>query len=138
MNMHSESYSLIFENLWMQAIRLTALWVVIISFSSLPAFATNIDKVTDENVSNKIEKATTLEDYQALKAYFKGKSAEAARQVSLHEGMLQSFSRRPDSDSRAIQVRIHCLKLIRLSLNTQGNYDYLAEFYEKLAMQPLK
>lgn len=126
------------QDLGPQAIRLAGLWILVIAFFWLPASAANASGITDENVVIKIEVANTAEDHHALEAYFNSKAAEAAQQVSLHEDMLQSYTKRSKADGFAITMRSHCQNLIQSSRDAQLNYKHMAELHGGVASELAK
>jgi len=119
-------------------IRLTVLGIFATLLSCLPASAASPGKITDENIAVKIEAAATAADHQTLSAYFSSKSVEAAKQIKLHEDMLQSYRRRGKADGITITMQSHCQKLMQLSREAQGEYNMLAELHGQLAKESTK
>jgi hypothetical protein len=110
--------------------------VVVFSWLSPPAVKAS--EITENNVGRKIEEANTAAEHQALQKYFMSKAAEAVQQIHLHEKMLQSYKRRPETDDFAIEMQSHCLKLIETWRDTKELYQRLAEIHGEWATEAAK
>jgi hypothetical protein len=120
-----------------RAVLWTSLMVVLILIGSL-ASAVKAETVTDENVAAKIEDAKTVADHQALEAYFAKKSAEAAKQVQLHEDMMKSYKRIGKYPGPSTWMRSHCQSLLREYRQMQADYESMAEMHGWMAEESTK
>lgn len=77
--------------------------------------------ITDANVDAAVAAAATVDDHQALAAYFTASSAAALADVERHKQMANAFRGKPASGWQA-----HCLSLARSSQAQADDYAALA------------
>lgn len=98
-----------------------------------PLPARGADTVSDANVTQKIEQASTKADYEALAVYFKAEAAEAAEMAALHEKMLAAV--KTNSAGRSSRHYVHCRTLIRSAKADEDAYQALADQYAEMAQE---
>ena len=88
--------------------------------------------VTDDNVAQKVESATTAADHQALAAFFNAKAEAAARNANRHKSMVHAYG-----GSRDIWGN-HCRSLVKTFTEQEKDYKALAAEQETLAKEASK
>ena len=111
---------------------LAGLALVLFALAAVPRIVLAADEVTDANVAERIERATTQADHVALATYFREKAAEAGKRAELHEKMLASIKR---WESGKVQAKhsVHCGSLIRAARDAQTAYQKLADDEAEMA-----
>ncbi len=84
--------------------------------------------ITDENVDATVMAAKSVENHQALAAYFTAKSAQSLANVERHKTMANAFSGKPASGWQA-----HCQSLAKSSQAQADDYAALAKEQEAFA-----
>lgn len=96
------------------------------------------EPITDANVAAAVAAAKTVEDHQALAAYFTAKSKEALETAATHKTMAKSLG----GGKQAGSWEAHCHSLIRTYEAQAKDYTALAKEQAALAkgmqMQPGK
>ena len=85
--------------------------------------------ITDDNVATAVAEAKTVEDHQALAAFFTAKSKAALAEVENHQKMSKSLG----GGKQATGWEAHCHSLIKTFQAQAADYAALAKEQEALA-----
>ena len=91
--------------------------------------AVRADAITDDNVAAAVAAAKTVEDHQALAAYFTSKSTQALAEVERHKTMASALG----SGKQAGSWQAHCHSLIKTYQGQAKDYAALAKEQSALA-----
>lgn len=91
--------------------------------------AVGAETITDENVAAAVTAARTVEDHQALAAYFTTKSKQALAEVEKHKTMASALGKGKQAGS----WEAHCHSLMRTYQEQAKDYTALAKEQEALA-----
>lgn len=96
-------------------------------------WAQSAGTVTDGNVVERITKAKTPADHEAIAAYYKGEAAAAATKVKEHDEMVKAYG-----GNGAKTMNRHCESLLQTYRGQQKDLEALAKDHADMAIAAAK